>query len=317
MTNPKQSQPPILLPAPAPKKTLGWRRVIGRTALVMAVFLLLIWGWQIGQLLPKVKDYSDSTPIKIWPTKKTPPLFPTVEVQARSAVVYDLSTNKILYAKNANQILPLASLTKLMTVLVATQTLKDQTIVKVKNEQGQTEIWRAEDLTDYVLVNSYNQGARALALASAGQDYQSFIKKMNQEKNDLGLTKLHFYNPTGLDGYDQAGAYGSALEVAKLHAFIYNHQPKLLEATKKPFIIRNAVASSSQLIINTNSAINKLPGLRSSKTGTTPLAGANLSIILDVGLNQPVAIVILGSTEEARFSDIKKLAQATIKFLAQ
>lgn len=243
--------------------------------------------------------------------------FPNISITAKAGVVYDLTDGKILYDKNANQILPLASITKLMTVLIASQKLNQTDLVELSNNNNR-ETWQLKELIDYTLVNSYNEGASALATAVTNKTGQNFVQLMNNEKDRLGFQTLSFNNETGLDVSDnQAGAYGGALDVAKLHAYIIKNYPNVLEATKEPVINVYNTNLDRYLAVNTNPSTNQFPGLISSKTGTTPLAGANLSLILDVGLNHPIAIVILGSTENDRFSDAKKLTEATINYLSE
>jgi D-alanyl-D-alanine carboxypeptidase len=68
---------------------------------------------------------------------------------------------------------------------------------------------------------------------------------------------------------------------------------------------------------NTNVVIDKIPNLIASKTGYTDLAGGNLVIAFDAGLNHPIIISVLGSTEKGRFSDVLQLVQATLKQLPE
>ena len=67
------------------------------------------------------------------------------------------------------------------------------------------------------------------------------------------------------------------------------------------------------ILSNTNESLGRYPGILGSKTGYTDLAGGNLVIVFDVGINHPVAAVVLGSTREGRFEDMAKLTQATLK----
>jgi D-alanyl-D-alanine carboxypeptidase len=295
--------------------------MLGRGALVLAVFFIGIFVsviyYQISE--KKLTESPKKFLAQIYNlNKQKDVLFPAVEIKAKAGVVYDLTTEKILYSKNSQQALPLASITKLMTALIVKKTLNQTDLVTFIDENNKQEAWRPKELSDYTLVGSSNIGARALAMASANKINRNFVELMNQEKEKLGLSTLRFQNETGLDQTGtMAGGYGSALDVAKLHGYIVKNYPELTEATNQTAIGRNDTQENRYVAINTNYAIDQLPGLISSKTGTTPLAGANLSIIFDVGLNHPVAIVILGSTEEERFNDTQKLAGATVAYFAE
>ena len=315
-----------LIPKRALKK-FAWKRYwskhhwLGRVALILAVFFLSILISVIFNELNR-KDLQTSASeffptIKKFSQKKAKP-FPAVAVAAKGAVVYDLTTGKILYDKNSQIVLPLASITKLMTVLVAKKTLNQSDLVTFLDDNNTQETWRPKELTDYTLVGSSNLGARALAMTSASKVNRDFVQMMNDEKDRLGLSSIQFKNATGLDqNYSVAGAYGTAVDVAKLHGYIVKNYPELLEATDRTVVSRTDTQKNNYVAVNTNSAIDQFPGLISSKTGTTPLAGANLSIVFDAGLGHPVAIVILGSTEEARFTDAKKLTDATVNYFAE
>ena len=94
--------------------------------------------------------------------------------------------------------------------------------------------------------------------------------------------------------------------------------------TKYPNVFRNTkydelkVESLSKLghkAVNTNKTVNSIPGIIASKTGYTELAGGNLAVVFDAGFGSPVAVVVLGSTYEERFSDVEKLSNATLEYL--
>lgn len=314
--------------------TPWWRNELFQTRLALAAFSLvalaglacLAW---VNFATPKVIISSQASPVA---TTSTPAIsFPDVELEARAAVVYDINNRKILFAKNANAALPLASLTKLMTVLVSAEQVPVKTIVSVPNlglDSNQTndsliagEKWRLKDLIDFTLVSSSNEGARALALVAMSNNQNpelNFISAMNNRKQTLGLNDLRFYNETGLDeSSNLAGAYGSALAIAKLNAYLVTHHPELISATKLSSIKLKTSDQITHLAVNTDKVVADLPGLLSSKTGYTLLAGGNLAIVFQAGLNRPIAVTVLGSSFDGRFSDTKKLVAATLTYLAE
>ncbi|TSC67778.1 MAG: D-alanyl-D-alanine carboxypeptidase [Parcubacteria group bacterium Gr01-1014_73] len=278
------------------------------------------------------------------PTTAPPVLnpFALINLEAKAAIVFDALENKIIYSLNGEEQLPLASLTKIMTAVVAREILPDYTTVtidhdSVKNEGDSGlrvgEKWRLRDLLDFTLLVSSNDGAASLAavagavFAGAGQNTEGvaneiitkenqFVVRMNEKARSLGLVQTYFLNETGLDLQSQvSGGYGSALDVATLLVYAAEKYPDLFEATRQLTFPLSPMDGKKRKIKNTNEAVAKIPGLLASKTGYTDLAGGNLAVLFDAGLGHPLAIVVLGSSEQGRFSDVEKLASTTISFL--
>lgn len=247
--------------------------------------------------------------------------FDALAIQAKSYVVYDLITNEIIAEREATKVLPLASITKVMTALAMTEELGPEAEVIIKstssdNKAGLTigERWQLANLSALTLVVSSNDGAAALA--EAGTSTSDSIALMNKKAERLGLKSFYFTNPTGLDEEGSIGGRGTAEDVAKLFAYIMNRQPDILRPTKEEAIVRKS-NNINHTVLNTNKIIKSLPGpVLASKTGYTDIAGGNLAIVVNLGLQRPVAIVVLGSSQEGRFSDTEKLAKATLNYYA-
>jgi len=261
--------------------------------------------------------------------------FDSVQIIGRSAYIKNLTTGEILYSKNENQKLALASLTKLMTVLAAQEILDDQKTITINardlRTEGDTalllnEQFNLKDLIDFTLVGSSNDGAAALAFSAGSilkkqapkniDDTDLFISYMNILAQKIGLENTTFSNETGLDTNEEvASAYGSAKDVAKLFEYVLKNEPSLLEATSKDHVGIISKNGFSHQIQNTNEIVNSLPNILGSKTGFTDIAGGNLSVIIDPGLNNPISITVLGSTKDGRFQDVTKLADTTLEYL--
>lgn len=243
-----------------------------------------------------------------------------ITIAARAAVVYDPEKHEVLFAHNAFEALPLASITKVMTALVAREGLSPWSEVTIDSQSlategdsglAKNELWKAEDLIRFTLVSSSNDGASALAAAVG----TNFVDQMNGLAQKIGLQQTKFNNPTGLDlAPGQGGAYGSAYDVAKLFSYTLVNHPEVLAATAAPQISLISDSRRRHVASNTNILAANTPGLFASKTGFTDAAGGNLAVAIDLGLRQPVVVVVLGSTEEERFSDINKLVEATAKY---
>ncbi len=261
-------------------------------------------------------------------------VFENVNVKAKAVMVYDMADDRILYAKNEGAQLPLASITKLMTALVATELLPKNSNVTIKSEflreEGDSgllvsESWNLKELLDFSLVTSSNDGMRSVASVIGAtklnsQDYdlgrKDFIEKMNKRAKELGLDQTFFVNESGLDVGSVSGGYGSANDVNSLMKFMIISQPEIMEATKYPSLSIDS-DSKKHLAKNTNDIINSIPGLFASKTGFTDLAGGNLVVAFDPSLGKPIIITVLGSTQEGRFEDVKMLVNATLDYLNQ
>lgn len=262
--------------------------------------------------------------------------FSGLRLQARSAFVLDVETGAVLYALNENEELPLASLTKVATALIAREAFVGNPLVPISSEsllaEGDSgllagDAWRMRDLLSATLVSSLNDGAAALSeavgkrIASGGVTHEgrqgrgAFIDAMNMRVRELGFDSLSFMNESGLDETPGvAGAYGSAKDVAGLFAYAFGNYPELFSDTRLGQIEKKSSAGFSQVFRNTNASVASIAGILGSKTGFTDLAGGNLAVVFDVGLNRPIVVVVLGSGVDERFTDVDRLTNATRKF---
>lgn len=244
-------------------------------------------------------------------------------VTAQSAYVWDMREQQSFFNKDADRVVPLASVTKLMTALVAYEILEDETTVPITMEalmvEGDDglidgEVFTLKNITDLMLLASSNDGATALAIAAGkklglpGDPISLFIEAMNTRAKELGLHDTIFYNVTGLDlDMHQAGAYGTAREMALLMEYLIQNYPEVISvSTLDASIIKNTSGAYHQ-VKNTNEIVGDIPGLIGSKTGFTDLAGGNLVVAFDVSFNHPIIVSVLGSTRSGRFEDVKKL----------
>ncbi len=243
-----------------------------------------------------------------------------VDVVAQSAIVYDINSGETLFEKNADIRLPLASITKLFTALVAEENIGGSTSITITKEDLKTEgdsglivgdIWRERDLSDFMLAMSSNDAATSLA-NKLGKDV--FMSKMNHLAKVLGLSSTRLFNESGLDiSETRAGAYSSARDIANLLTYINFIKPELLEATRFAKFSSLSLTNKEYKTINTNKIVYKIPGLIGGKTGFTDLSGGNLAVIFDAGIGRPIVVVVLGSTKEDRFDDVLKLVNSVLK----
>lgn len=258
--------------------------------------------------------------------KTTPATFPETDIVAREALVYDLATETPLFEKNAHEVRPLASLTKLLTVYGALSRLPSDTVITISprdldpdgdNGLVAGETYTLSSLERLALVASSNDAAQAIANAVADRGQQNTGDLLASVATALGLLQTHARNGTGLDvSASESGGYGSAYDVAKLAGAVASHNSALALATTRSSV---SVSSLDGHVIserNTNHYIGSIPNPLLSKTGYTDLAGGNLVVVFDAGINHPIAVVVLGSTRESRFSDVETLVTNTLKYLA-
>lgn len=260
-----------------------------------------------------------------------PDAFASVRLQAQAAYVLDLTTETALYSFNADAQLPLASLTKVALALAVSDVLSPDAIITIQQTTGFSntaqslqagEAWRARDLTAFMLIGSSNYVADILATASNDDIRLKYreapvehatLWRMNDLARDLGLTHTYFLNYTGLDlSTTQAGAYGSARDVARLFSYAATNASGVFTGTTQDSFSITSLSGRKATATNTDKALSAIPGLVLGKTGLTDLAGGNLAVVFDVGPAHPVVAVVLHSTEDSRFDDVKKLVTATI-----
>lgn len=236
-------------------------------------------------------------------------------LESTSAYALDIETGGVLFEKRAALQVPLASLAKLMTAVLAAETLDGGNITipaAALTPEGDAglyagEIWKSQDLIDFTLITSANDGARALSLATARakhEPWENFVVSMNSRARALGLSQTYFLNDTGLDvSTTTSGAYGSARDVAALLSYIYANAPSTFSASsmkEKQFV---SISGFTHRAEHTSTLPGALPGEIAAKTGFTDLSGGNLALVAEPLIGHPVVIVVLGSSRDGRDRD--------------
>lgn len=292
-------------------------REAGIALLIASGFLALFLFTPLG---PK----ETSAPVAA--TVITPDAFANVSVEAKAAVVYDLTTKKILYAKNADAQLPLASLTKLLTVYAALSELAPTTPITIPADAthldgphafnaGQT--FALNDLARLTLTASLNDGAAAIAEIVADRQSLSQSDMLAAAAASLGLSQTYAVNGSGLDVNTAiSGGYGSARDLAILAGALVERAPDIALATTESSAQAVSEGGTSFKVLNTDPMVGVISRLLLSKTGYTDLAGGNLALVFDAGMGHPVAVVVLGSSQKARFTDGTALVAAALAHFA-
>jgi serine-type D-Ala-D-Ala carboxypeptidase (penicillin-binding protein 5/6) len=203
-----------------------------------------------------------------------PQLPPVPAVDAKSYVVVDARTGDVLASSNAHQRLPIASLTKLMTVLVALQHHKLTDVVRVDPRAaavGESTIdlrggdrLTVHDLVEAALIQSANDAADALAL-SVSHDYPAFAALMNAKAHQLGLRDTSFVRPDGLDAPNE---YSSAADVTVLARALM--RTSFVRDTVRR---ETATIAHGQVLHTWDDLLGVVPNVLGVKTGHTDNAG--------------------------------------------
>lgn len=295
----------------------------------LGIFLLI--AAPVGIFLLSQAERSEAVPQPITAphpiattTQVAPNAFMGINLTGQAAIVYDLTTGQTLYAENAERQLPLASLTKLLTVYAGATMLGQGAQISISSTslaaEGDNnfyagEIFTFSELARFALVGSSNDAAEAIAEAVAARRATTLRDSLAAAAGSAGLAKTYAVNGSGLDISTAAsGGYGSARDMAVLAGALVKASPRLAEATTQGSVTIRSVAGEAHSLPNTNQGAASVPGIMLSKTGFTDLAGGNLAVVVDVGIGHPVAIVVLGSTREGRFQDVNRLLNATQQY---
>lgn len=261
--------------------------------------------------------------------------YKNLQLGADGAIVYDINTDEVLFDKNADVALPLASITKVMTVITAQDILPSTATIRIDGEalatEGESglalgEVWSFEELADLMLIVSSNDAATAIAteggktlsiqkgLNLTGEKARAlFIEHMNEKALEIGMEHAHFSNASGLDLENETkpSAVASSADVARLLSYALLEYPDILNHSRFGSYSVVSLNGRNFEAENTNDLADSIPGLLASKTGYTLQAGGNLAVVVDAGFLRPVVIVVLGSTREGRFNDVEKLYEVT------
>ena len=240
-----------------------------------------------------------------------------VEVTARSAVVMDVGSGRVLFEKDADVSLPIASMTKLITAMTfldgkpkmeeVVEVLPEDEDEDAKGAINDHESLTNGDLLQALLVGSVNKAANAIARSHGGKE--SFVRAMNHKARTLQLRGAAFVDPSGIHAGNQATARDVALVMRA--ALSYPEIRAITERSSASFIGRTSQKSydikSTNLLLT--SYLNHAPyQILIGKTGSLPQAGFCLSLATRFQEQHDVVVVVLNSDNHfSRFQDVKAL----------
>jgi serine-type D-Ala-D-Ala carboxypeptidase (penicillin-binding protein 5/6) len=236
---------------------------------------------------------------------------------SKSAILIERDTGKVLYQKNADSILPPASMTKIMTMLLIMEALEEKKLTLDENvrisekaaSMGGSQIFleageemTVNDLLKGIAVASGNDASVALAERIAGSE-EAFVEKMNNKAKELGLKNTTFKNSTGLPNTDH-------LSTASDMALMAKELLKYDEITKYTSIYEDYLRKGQDnefWLVNTNKLVKFYDGVDGLKTGFTNEAKYCLTATAEKNGMRVIAVVMGANTTKERNSDVSQL----------
>lgn len=248
---------------------------------------------------------------------------PFLNLSAKSAILMEATTGKILFEKNPDEKLPPASVTKIMTLLLIYESIETGkikwedkvTISEYAASMGGSQIFlepmeqqTVKDLTKSIAIASANDAAVAMAEFIGGNE-ESFVKMMNQKAKDLGLENTNFENACGLDK-DTVNHYMSAKDIAIISKELMQKYPQIKEFTTKwqDTITHKTKKGEKEFgLTNTNKLIKWYEGATGLKTGSTQKALYCLTGTAEKNGLSLIAVVMGAKDAKIRFEEVMQM----------
>ena len=236
------------------------------------------------------------------------------DIPCRNAILVEENTGRVLYAKNSEDCVPMASITKIMTLILVMEAIESgkityNDIVPVSKhafETGGSQIWlepgeqlTVDEMIKAVTVASANDAAVALAEFVGGSE-EAFCRLMNDKAKALGMENTHFVNACGLDA---EGHYSSATDVSIMARELMKHK----DIFKYSGIWLDYLRNGQTQLVNTNKLLKSYNGITGLKTGTTSKAGVCICATAQRNDLSLVAVVLGANSGTERFAAAKTL----------
>jgi D-alanyl-D-alanine endopeptidase (penicillin-binding protein 7) len=243
-----------------------------------------------------------------------------IRLNLRSAIAIDNETHRVLYCYNAENKVPIASISKLLTAMVILDNYWPDSVMTITSEdarQSSRSIFRVgdkvtvRDLLHTALIRSDNRAARALARSVSGT-VEAFALKMNERALRIGLENTEMFEPTGLDERNRS----TAVDCARLinYAILYPELARITSLKNYSFKLINR--KRLKRIVNTNKLVFSKYKIVAGKTGYISESNYCLTTIIEDGKGKQVTVVVLGAPgPQTRFREARRLAAYAFKKL--
>lgn len=275
--------------------------------LVLASVLISLMGMTLAVSAEEEADTEVST--------KTVDNTTTLSLKAKGAILIDGITGNILFEHNSRERMPMASIVKIMTMLLTMEAIESGRISyddMIPASQhaisiGTTQLWLREgeefsvrDMLKAVAIRSANDAAIMLAEKIAGSE-EAFVAKMNQKAAELGMKDTKFLDCNGLT---DDGQYSTAYDIAIMSRELLTKYPEIVEYTTK---WHDTIRDGKTSLDNTNKLIRSYAGIVGLKTGYTDAAGYNLSAAAKRNNLLLISVVLGEPDSNTRFMEAAKL----------
>ena len=243
------------------------------------------------------------------------------EVSGRAVLMYELGSEETLFEKNSKERMPMASLTKIMTAIVALENPRkdDRYVARGEHLVGEdsmgvtpNESFTLNELLYGLMLNSGNDAAEVIA-GNYPEGRVEFMRAMNSKVKTLGLSDTEFSNPTGLQGDGEQ--YTTAYDLLVITRYAIEHFPELIEITST-FEKEIAATDGHKTFFLTNETnlISTYPGVKGFKTGYTPEAGMCLVTYLEFKDKKIIGIIL---NSESRREEMRGLLDYSLSQLGE
>ena len=241
------------------------------------------------------------------------------DLTAQSVLMYDLTENRIIYERNPSVRRPMASLTKIMTAIIALENPKpDDRYIVTKSDMvtgdlmGVTpgEVYSLQDLLYGLVLHSANDAAEVLASNYPG-GRAAFIKAMNNKAKALGMLNTNYTNPTGLQG--DGDQYTTTYDLLIVTRYALRHFPLFAKVVATGNY--NIPATNEHKAIdlsNETNLVTTYPGVKGVKDGYTPEAGLCLVTYLDYGGHKIIGIILNSQNRRGEMKDLLDYSLRTV-----
>ena len=297
------------------EKRPGGALVLKKILVSCTLILLVVFNIFAFPLTVKAEVYDAVAVAKI--IEKTD----VFQLKAKGAVLMDSNSGAVLLESNSHEKLPIASVTKVMSMLLIMEAIdsgkiKFEDLVPISpyvTNFGGSQLWldvresrkyTVAEILKGIAIHSANDGTVAMAEMIAGSE-KAFVEMMNAKARELGMNDTNFLDCTGLT---DDGHYSSANDVAVMSRELITKHPKILEFTSiRRDVFGEGKRAKPTDLDNTNQLIGRYSGMIGLKTGYTKKAGHNLSGVAKRNNMQLIAVVLGEPDGSTRFAEVQTL----------
>jgi serine-type D-Ala-D-Ala carboxypeptidase (penicillin-binding protein 5/6) len=294
---------------PTPQASIGMKKLAAerlRLLVAAALAAALLCVPAVSEAQPRSTDYVGQSSA----AKQRIPLIALPDVDMRAGVLVD-SDGRVLWARSANAKRSMASITKIMTAVVALEENAGRLDRKVvvpavalSAGESTAELKAGEKVTirrllEDTLVKSGNDAATALAITTSGSE-KAFVARMNAKAKEIGLSRTSFKNPHGLD---EPGHFTTAHDIEVLARYAMR-DPEFRRIVKMKYI---RIGKTNRRVHNSNLLVGSYAGANGVKTGWTDGAGYSVVASAKRGGTWLYAVVLGTPSETARFDEARGL----------